>query len=450
MVMMVCGLVACGDNDGDGGSDAVDDAAADAGSDAVGETAEGDVEDDASAADTAAPADTVMPVECPEPTGQRPQARAEHAGVYDPVGKQLVMFGGTFGVPVNCSSIVDHTYQNEVWFFDTQCDQWRQSEAVAPTAGRNRHAAAYDPARRQMIVYGGRYRAGSSGSYTLFDDVLAFDIETETWSVIATGGPAPRHNAVAVVDPVGDQLLVFGGDTSDSGLFIQEQNDVWALDLGTGTWQQLEGTDTSQARPAKRKWVTGLWDAQRSWLVVYGGGDATAFSNTAQYFDDVWAFDLTQTPPVWYQLDVDPPQAPEGRFWPGLVHDTVNDRYVVFGGHDDQQVGNRNDTWALGPVAGSWELFSIGDTYNRAPNGFCDFPPDFTTVDAAQPERRHAQFFVAGEGHAWLVGGKTDCGNVDDVWSFDFSAGTWSERIPATVGEVCIRKGGVNCNDMCF
>ena len=45
---------------------------------------------------------------------------------------------------------------------------------------------------------------------------------------------------------------------------------------------------------------------------------------------------------------------PDGRFWGGLIHDLGSDRYVLFGGHDDGVLGNRNDLWAFDVVARTW------------------------------------------------------------------------------------------------
>ena len=90
------------------------------------------------------------------------------------------------------------------------------------------------------------------------------------------------------------------------------------------------------------------------------------------------------------------------------------------------------------------------DTWNKPANGFCDFPPDFTHVDFDAPERRNAAVFVAGDDSAWLTGGKTDCGAVDDLMRLDLESATWEDVTTATVGVSCLRKGGLNCNDLCF
>lgn len=443
---------ACGDggSGSDGGADTDTAVAADTA--VVDDTSA--VEDAADTAnvggDDTLEADTTPVVECPTPTGARPAARAEHAGIYDPDGQRVVLFGGSFGVPQNCSAIVAHTYESDTWIYDIPCNQWHKATGTQPV-GRVRHAAAYDSQRHRMIVWGGRERKGSSGAYTLHPEMLAFDLESETWEQLTISGsaaPRARFNHVMVYDPDGDRVIVMGGNTSADPLVYSEAKDVWAFSFATGAWTDL--TPTSGFQPDARFWHAGLWDPTRKWLVIYGGADnGSAFDPQAKYFDDVWAFDTTASPPQWYQLDSSQ-TVPDGRFWSGMVYDDAHDRYVMFGGHDDAALGNRNDTWAFGPTTGQWQRLSAGDTFNKPPAAFCQFPPDFTVVDMDAPERRHAGVFVAGPGRAFLTGGKTDCGNVDDLFSYDFADEAWEERVTATVGESCIRKGGLSCNDLCF
>ncbi|MFT7581219.1 MAG: hypothetical protein ACI9MR_002893 [Myxococcota bacterium] len=442
LAMLLCVVcVGCdGDTEGDTTTD-VDDTAVE--TDTKLDDTTDDVED-TTVADTT--------VECPAPTGARPRARAEHAGVYDPVNHQLVTFGGSFGVPVNCSSNVAHTYEADTWIYDLSCDQWRQSAVDTGPKGRVRHSAVYDSAGHRMVIYGGRERPGSSGTYTLHGEVMAFDLTTETWSELApsgvAGGPAPRYNATAVYNAAANVMLVFGGNTSASGAVYSDSNEVWSFDLANYTWTEV--TVQGAGKPSGRFWAAGVWDSARSWFVIYGGSDdVQVFSQTARYERDVWALDFVTDPPTWYRLDTQETR-PLGRFWAGLVHDQVGDRLVMFGGHDDQNLGNRNDMWALAPLAGAWTELNAGDTANKPPTAFCDFPPDFTLVDKTVPERRHAHVFVGNGEKAWLTGGKTDCGNVDDVFEFDLATDTWTELTTATVGEACIRKGGIDCNDMCF
>ena len=108
--------------------------------------------------------------------------RSEHAGVYDPVGHQLVVYGGSTAVPVNCG-FPTPTFEDETWIYDITCNSWRQVQVPGP-GGRARHMMAYDSTEHRVILFGGRYRDGASGNYSLFNDLWGFDLETETWSLI--------------------------------------------------------------------------------------------------------------------------------------------------------------------------------------------------------------------------------------------------------------------------
>src|SRR5262245_48664191 len=61
-----------------------------------------------------------------------------------------------------------------------------------------------------------------------------------TWRELTpAAGPAPeaRRNGVAVHDPVGRRVVIFGGVGAAGYL-----NDVWAFDYPTLSWQRLETT----------------------------------------------------------------------------------------------------------------------------------------------------------------------------------------------------------------
>ena len=408
----------------------------------------------ADAGDAQSSADTTVTEDagptCPPPDGARPSRRSEHAGIYDPLDHRIVFYGGSFAIPENCAFAVAHTFETEIWSYDIACDHWREiTDAGLGPAGRNRHMSTYDSKRHQMVLFGGRYRAGTSGNYTLYNDLWALDLENETWVEIPTNGigPSARVNGSLIYDPTGDRLLLFGGNQEPSGMAYDALNDLWEFDLATNTWKVLQATG---AAPSARLFTAAIWDDHRQHFVVFGGADNGAFFNTAAYFNDLFVLDFSGGIPSWQSMNAPGAPAPDGRFWAGLVMDKKRDRYVLFGGHDALDMGNRNDLWAFYPASWAWEELDQADTYNKPANGFCDFPPDFTNVDYEAPERRNAAVFVADEDSAWLTGGKTDCGVVDDLMRLDLETATWEDVTTATVGVSCLRKGGLNCNDLCF
>ena len=141
---------------------------------------------------------------------------------------------------------------------------------------------------------------------------------------------------------------------------------------------------------------------------------------------------------------------PDARIWGSMDYDPTLDQLVVFGGHDDQELGNRNDLWTYDIGTGKWDELKKGDKPNQPANGFCDFPSGFTDIDFDSPERRNA--FASGfsdEGELFVFGGKTDCGIINDVWSLSLGSQTWSNRVTASAGQSCERANQA-CSSLCF
>lgn len=309
----------------------------------------------------------------------------------------------------------------------------------------------YDARTHRMLMFGGRFRAGTSGAYVLFDDLWQLDLSTDTWSELAAaGGPSGRANATFQADATGNRAYLFGGNTSRSGASFTPQNDLWALNLENQQWTELQPEGES---PSPRLWHAGLFDPLRNRLVIFGGANESAFFNDARYFADVWSYSVEEN--RWQQLHDGSGTAPKGRFWSEWAYDAENDTYLLFGGHDDGVLGNTNDLWSFSPTTNQWQVLRTGDVHNRPANGFCDFPPDFTIVDEEAPERRnsHVVVYAAESTCPGLITalGKTDCGAADDAFRWNITEQRWEELVSAREGEMCERGDGrFDCQDMCF
>ncbi len=430
-------LAACGDSD----------------TTAEADTSQADVGTEDTAADTGAEADAVSAGPC-DPSPERcaaaddsvqPPRLSEHGAAYDDANTRMIVFGGTTGVPDGCSSSVESQYLDTTWTYDDACGTWQTLEAAGPSA---RGRQAMTGGGGAAWLHGGRWRGDGqlSGAYTVLGDFWRFDFATSQWSEVTTSGAAPsaRLNHSLVWDSTRERLLLFGG-SEQTGLNIAPLNDVWAFDPTTEAWTEL----ADGAGPDPRLSASAVYDASRDQLVVFGGFDDFGFSGTIEYFSDVWSFDLTTL--EWSQLQNNV-GGPDGRFGATLVHDTTADNYLMFAGHDDQQLGNRNDAWVFDPDTRAWQDLSIGDVFANPQTGVCDFPPDFTTIDAALPERRNYGTMVwsATCDHAVLFGGKTDCGAANDVWTYADEG--FTEAFEASSGEVCVRfrDNPDNCANLCF
>lgn len=388
-----------------------------------------------------------MPARCDGFGDERPARLSEHTAVYDPERLEMIVFGGTGTVPEACAFGGAVVYESATWIYDDPCNAWLRVEGTGPTAS-GRHMAAFGDG--SVWLFGGRYRAPEeTGPYTLYADLYRFDVAARRWQVGEVDGERPpaRASGALVWDSRRARLLSFGGNASGDGASYAPLDDLWSYDPSSGRFERLAPAGEG---PAARLSHAALYDAGRDALIVYGGADERAFALDASYFGDLWSLSLSEL--RWTRLHAGGVGAPEGRFAPALAHDTGADAYLLFGGHDDQLLGNRNDAWAFDPSTARWQRAAEGDTFHAAARGTCDFPPDFAVADLALPERRSAHSLVYSPrcDHALVFGGKTDCGAIDDVWRW--RASTFDERLAATEGEACLRwrDEPERCADMCF
>ena len=133
-----------------------------------------------------------------------------------------------------------------------------------------------------------------------------------------------------------------------------------------------------------------------------------------------------------------------------LIADPDRGRVLMAFGHDDAELGNSNDVWALDPASGTWTEVHAGDQYNNPPTGMCEFPADFTILEPSSPERRYSVGVAPTTGGSFIFGGKADCGYLNDVWRYDFGTDAWELLRASTSGEVCLRTGRADCGSLCF
>ena len=239
------------------------------------------------------------------PGGVAPVPRAYLTAIYDPPRRRMVTFGGTGS--------------NEVWALALDGALAWSSLAPAGTPPPELAAATavYDPVRERMLVFGGFDGATSR------DEVWALTLSgTPTWSLLATAGGPPhtRDGHVAIYDPDGDRMIVYGGADEQYTLYY----DVWSLSLsGTPTWSPL----TSSGGPPPGPFTaTAVHDGARDRMVVFGG--------TYEYGSNAEAWSLSLTgPPIWTLL-TPAGTPPEFRMAHAAVADPSHDRMIVVSGFD--------------------------------------------------------------------------------------------------------------------
>lgn len=375
--------------------------------------------------------------------GTAPQARGDAMGGLDKTGTKLLVFGGDVGT-APCGGAPKRNIVGDTWLLDVGCGTWKSIDGSAPSA-RVRGASASDLARNRVLVFGGRSLFGTT--YTNYDELWSFDFGSSSWSQLDTHGTGPtgRSNAAMVISATRDQAIVFGGNTSTSGSSFDPQSDVFALSLGTLEWSPIAAGVS--VRPPARLFHVMAIDDVRGAVYVYSGGDANAF--TGPFLDDLWKLDLASE--TWAQVSLSG-TGPRPRIAASMVWDAKAQRLIVFGGHDDGDVGNQNDVWAIDPSSSpaTWQKLSHGDVLKNKPTSACNFPADFTTIDPAAPERRQAFVVGArGDGRGFVVfGGKTDCGNAGDAWWYAAGPDAWAQVFKSPVGLSCLRYS-TTCSGLC-
>ncbi len=393
------------------------------------------------------------------PTGGTPPARADTAAALSSDSRTMVMFGGDVATVI-CGDIPKRQHVGDTWVLDTACGGWSDLSAKVGTAApspRARHAMALDVARGRALLFGGRFRSGDSGDYTLYNDVWAFEFATESWSLVAAMGtaPSPRANTAIAVD--GDTLYAFGGNTSKSGLSFVPTNDLFALDLVSNAWSAVAA---GGVLPAPREFHAMAVDASEHRVYVAHGADENAL--LGPFFSDAHVFDAPSA--SWHPLAAAmPAAAPEGRIKGGLAlraHAGEPRQLLFVGGHDDGALGNRNDVLALDVPEGAdlatlgpltWQARIAGDALHSPANGQCDFPADFVTLDTTSVERRSAFAFApTASGEAFVVfAGDSDCGRLNDAWWFDTRSGEFTPIQETLPGLTCPRTGSSTCAGLC-
>jgi len=278
------------------------------------------------------------------PTTGLPDPRRLHSAILDTKHDRMVVFGG-----IRQSGTSIGEYLNDTWSLPLgEGAAWR---SIAPLGtlppARVAHSAILDPPRERMIVFGGHIRYQAAG------DVWALSLdEPPEWTELQPAGPGPggRSGHSAVLDPVRERMIVFGGEAH-----YQAFADLWALSLGEPmAWVQVfpEGTG-----PEARSGHAAVYDPVRDRMIVFGGQRSSGRPSLA----DAWELSLGEHP-AWSKLEPTG-EAPGLRAYSSAVYDPARDRLILFGGMGSGQGDfNLNDAWALslGPGPRWTALPSLG------------------------------------------------------------------------------------------
>jgi len=172
--------------------------------------------------------------------GTKPALRSSHSGIYDPIGQRMIVFGGTefTSSTPECNSGESYCVFEDLWALNLTTLTWQGIVPPQPRPSpRKGHTAVYDPVRKQMIVFGGR--ACPTTTCAEANDVWSLDLSSqgnEKWKQLSPEGspPDPREGAAGVYIPGSGKIFFVGGNAGSVKL-----GEVWFLNLERPTWGQV-------------------------------------------------------------------------------------------------------------------------------------------------------------------------------------------------------------------
>jgi len=192
------------------------------------------------------------------PSPPCPSARANHVTVYDPIRKRMILFGGWDGTS---------PYFNDLWALSlTSSVSWAQlSPSGTIPQGRNSHTAIYDQLYDRIIVFGGNIAGVGATNETW---ALNFSTSSDgVWSQSSPQGvpPSPRYVVTGIYDNICGRMVVFAGY---DGSFT---NDTWVLGLMAEGQMQWNNLSLMPPLPPKRYSHVAIYDPVGARMIVFGG-----------------------------------------------------------------------------------------------------------------------------------------------------------------------------------
>ena len=231
--------------------------------------------------------------------------------------------------------------------------EWVVTPGVAGAVPANRHWSAAASNNGSLFVFGGR--TGTTGTGSKRNDLYEFDATTLTWTEHNAdgdpGAPPQRYRNAAAWDPIGNRLVVFGGEDGVGTIL----GDSWQWDPVTNSWTDI----TQPGSPPARSFAAMAYDPITTGLLLFGGSDSagTALDDSWLLFGNVWA-------------QLAPANVPGQRAHHSLVTRSDFQDVLLCGGHDLGASPNRIhhlDVWRWDGTTANWA--QIAPTTSAVPAG---------------------------------------------------------------------------------
>ena len=179
-----------------------------------------------------------------------PSPRYGHAMTFDSIRQRVILYGGQKG-----SGATAQTY-DDVWEWDGS--NWSLApDSAMGNGGRSFHKIAYDPSRRQAVVFGG---VNAQNAY--LTDTWEWD--GASWRNLGSAGPGGRIHHAMAYDPLTWVVVLYGGLQNSTAL-----SDTWE-------WTGAEWTQMPATGPGAIYGHAMIYDPMRQSAVLFGGTSGAA------------------------------------------------------------------------------------------------------------------------------------------------------------------------------
>jgi N-acetylneuraminic acid mutarotase len=295
----------------------------------------------------------------------------------------------------------------------------------------------YSPATGVWTWVGGLNTPNSTGVYG-------------TMGVAAPGNmPGARYGQSGWTDHAGN-IWIFGGFGYDAAGNVGYLNDLWMFNLVTMQWTWMSGSSTvnnygtygTQNTPAAgntpgSRFYTGGWvDAAGNFWIF--GGLGFAASPSSGHLNDLWEYNSSTNLWTWVsgsnianqpgsygtQNVASATNMPSARYAQNGVAD-ASGNFWIFGGRDN--TGLKDDLWKFNLSSGQWTW--VSGTTSTNIYGFAASPGVASTT--YYPGSRVTNIWLDNSGNLWIFGGggyagSGSSGDMNDLWEYNPSAGTWA------------------------
>ena len=159
----------------------------------------------------------------------------------------------------------------------------KQWENITPTGPLplKRCLFAAAPGDATLVIHGG---CASGFGDCFLDDTWILDAEANVWrEVLSDVRPIGRqYQSLVAAGPGSNQLILFGGQDATRA----PRDDLWSLDLSSGSWQPVEAL----GRPDARYQHAAVWIPGRG-MLLFGGRNNGPLG-------DLWLLQIQETPTV--------------------------------------------------------------------------------------------------------------------------------------------------------